>query len=458
MAHCTNHPNLRARRQCYQCKAPICPLCQHRRDHHIFCSEACRKACRRQERLQRLQVNLRKLRAHVDPRLWWRYPPFRREAWARRVMLVLWGVLLVQSAITGAVYLVAQELRSTQQSAGSPGKDQAAQQVSTEMATRKDPYWIEEPHSTHRGIRAKAAAGDRSSVVLVNGAVKAHIPAGESLEVSLPGSMGPQSWSLQPADQHRKSERWIWGNSDRSGISQVAESSGIAITFDGGWRADHADEILATLREHSQQATFFLTGQFLQRHPDTTRRIVAAGHEVANHTWSHLHLTTFGQNRRHDTRAEVDRQRLQWELLRTEQLFFRVTGQSMAPLWRAPYGEINEEIEQWARELGYTHVGWTVRGGRNRSLDTLDWVSDPEHALFVSGKDMAERIVRLANRPDFSGGIVLMHLGGYERPDPVHQHLGAMIRQLQNDGIPTVTVSELLRTEHGPSQKVGTAP
>ncbi len=369
-----------------------------------------------------------------------------REAWARRVMLMVWAVLLIQAGIAGAIFIVAQEQRSVATRAANETAV-AATRTSAEPAAPpaiQDPHWIDEPHETESGMQAIAAAGDRPAVVLVDGTAKAFIPAGETVELALPRSMRARSWTLQTAELHQQTERWTWSENGRAGLSQISGARGIAITFDGGWRADHADEILQTLRTHDKQATFFLTGQFLKNHPEITRRIVAAGHEVANHTWNHPHLTTFEDNRQHHTREEFDRHRLQWQLLRTEQLFHRITGQSMAPMWRAPYGEINEEIEQWARELGYTHVGWTNRGGRDRSLDTLDWVSDPDHALFVSGTDMADRIVRLASSPDFSGGVVLMHLGGEDRPDPVHRHLGYMIRQLRKNDIPTVTVGQLL--------------
>lgn len=369
-----------------------------------------------------------------------------REAWARRAMVLFWVVLLTQAGIAGAILIVAQEQRTADTS--SPTEDAPALAGKPEPPapppSLQGPRWIEDPHENEYGMQAVAAAGDRAAVILVDGTAKAYIPAGDTAAITLPRSMGARSWTLQAAELHHQTERWTWNENGWAGLSQVPDARGIAITFDGGWRADHAGEILKTLRAHDKQATFFLTGQFLKNHPETTRRIVAAGHEVANHTWSHPHLTTFEDNRQHRTRDEFDRHRLQWELLRTEQLFHRITGQSMAPMWRAPYGEINEEIEQWARELGYTHVGWTAQGSRDRSLDTLDWVSDPDHALFVSGTDMANQVIRLANSPDFSGGIVLMHLGGEDRPDPVHHHLGYMIRQLRKKDIPTVTVGQLL--------------
>ena len=44
----------------------------------------------------------------------------------------------------------------------------------------------------------------------------------------------------------------------------------------------------------------------------------------------------------------------------------------MARLWRAPYGEVNEDIRAWAFEKGYAHVGWTADYALRESLDTLD--------------------------------------------------------------------------------------
>ncbi len=444
MPNCKNHPERSARRRCFQCKDPICPSCQMRRDGHIFCSESCRSTCRRVERRQRIGVMLRRFQRHVDPRIWWRYPPFIREAWARRVMVFAWVLLASQVAVVGVVWILAERSGPI---ADQPGNDLprgVSEPVAEPVQEPRQPYWVEPPRAGPDGLSATAAAGDQDAVVLVDGQLVARIPAGERRAVELPRSTGPRAWSLQPAALHASVERWTVASGGAPGINQVPETSGVAITFDGGWRADHADEILKTLREHRVQATFFLTGQFLQNYPDTTRRIVGAGHEVGNHTWSHLHLTTFGADQRHATRPGVDRQRLQWELLRTEALFYRITGQAMAPKWRAPFGEINEQIEQWARELGYRHVGWTSHGSRDRSLDTLDWVVDPDSPLFVTGTEMAQHIVDLTSTEDFAGGIVLMHLGGGERPDPIHQHLGAMIGELRERGIPLRRVSELL--------------
>ena len=67
---------------------------------------------------------------------------------------------------------------------------------------------------------------------------------------------------------------------------------------------------------------------------------------------------------------------LRRELDDTASVFREVTGRAMAPLWRAPFGEENEEIRSWAESAGYRHVSWTHGGGTN--LDALDWVSSTD--------------------------------------------------------------------------------
>ena len=70
----------------------------------------------------------------------------------------------------------------------------------------------------------------------------------------------------------------------------------VALTFDGGGDAGQSERILDVLEQRGATATFFLTGDYIRHNPELVRRIVAAGHEVGNHTWSHPHLTTWNQH------------------------------------------------------------------------------------------------------------------------------------------------------------------
>lgn len=232
----------------------------------------------------------------------------------------------------------------------------------------------------------------------------------------------------------------------------------VALTFDGGSDANVSAEILDILRARGVRATIFLTGGYIRRFPDLVRRMVAERHEVANHTDSHRHLTTFARNRRHDTLPDLTRESFQGELRRAEAAFRAVTGQAMRRYWRAPYGEVNRELLRWAAELGYTHVAWT-RGEGSETLDTRDWVADRSSRLYASSARIRDRVLGFDEEgvDGVAGGIVLMHLASRRRQDPLHRRLDEIIDGLRARGYALVPVSDLLRKE-GEESTVGARP
>ncbi len=221
-----------------------------------------------------------------------------------------------------------------------------------------------------------------------------------------------------------------------------AEKKQIALTFDGGSGDGAADDILNILARRNIQCTMFLTGRFIRRYPDLTRRIVAEGHEVGNHTWSHPHLTTFETNQRHDTHPGIDRKNLQLELVRTQNKFQDETGRDMLPLWRAPFGEHNRDLRRWAAELGYTQIGWTL--GRGETLDALDWVADTTSTVYRSSEETLQSLLNFGDdNGGLRGGIVLMHLDTQRQTDPVHEILPAFIDSMRTRGYEFVTLTKM---------------
>ncbi len=219
----------------------------------------------------------------------------------------------------------------------------------------------------------------------------------------------------------------------------------LSITFDGGYEAHEADEILDALRARGIKTTVFLTGLFIKRHPDITRQIVLDGHEVGNHTMTHPHLTSFAKDFTHKLLPGVSRPFLLRELRQTEEVFKEITGVEMAPLWRAPYGEINDTLRRWAFKEGYLHVGWTYDHGSRESLDTLDWVHDTSSRFYHSSTEIKARILGFGKGSNgVRGGIILMHLGTERRIDRVSSILGEMLDDLTNMGYRFVKVSRLL--------------
>jgi peptidoglycan/xylan/chitin deacetylase (PgdA/CDA1 family) len=223
-------------------------------------------------------------------------------------------------------------------------------------------------------------------------------------------------------------------------VLQLVDDAGslIAITFDGNASSNRTDELLDQLHELDLEVTLFVTGRFIEKNPSVVRRAVLAGHEFANHTYSHPRLTTYAQNRRHNLYRGMTRAKLQRELKRTEEAFRKATGRSMQPLWRAPYGEENRVLRAWALEAGYLHVRWgSLRGA---SLDTRDWVDDEHSSLYQNSRAMMARLLRF---PRLEGGIILMHLATKRKEAPWTE-LPEFVEALGQRGLRPTTVTELL--------------
>lgn len=226
----------------------------------------------------------------------------------------------------------------------------------------------------------------------------------------------------------------------------------VALTFDGGGGANAAREILDTLLSRNVKSTMFLTGEFMQRRQDVVRRILAEGHEVGSHTYSHPHLTSFVQDRTQSTLPSVTEAFIARELLLTDSIFAAIYGGGGArllPLWRSPYGEHNRTICAWAQHAGFLHIGWGQGRTWRRNLDSNDWTPNEETPGFHTPQEVFDKIVELAGDPDhgINGGIILMHLETVrpQKEKQVHLILGRLIDTLRSQGYRMVTVSELLR-------------
>src|SRR5229473_5836735 len=70
-------------------------------------------------------------------------------------------------------------------------------------------------------------------------------------------------------------------------IGLEPRSRQIALTYDDGPNDPHTRRLLEVLAKHGAHATFFLIGRYVKQHPEIAREIVAAGHVVGNHTFTH---------------------------------------------------------------------------------------------------------------------------------------------------------------------------
>ena len=191
----------------------------------------------------------------------------------------------------------------------------------------------------------------------------------------------------------------------------------IALTFDDGPDPRWTRAIAEVLRNASVPATFFVVGSQVARHPDIVRDLVDDGHEIGNHTFTHVAMSN----------GPLWQRRLQLEL--TEAAIVGATGR-YTRLVRPPYSATSDAITvSQERAL--------ARDAKDRYLivladfDSEDWQRGP-----------VASIVRRASPKGTTGGIVMFHDGGGDRRRTVAA-LRALIPRLQARGFKFVTVSEL---------------
>ncbi|MBE6575928.1 MAG: polysaccharide deacetylase family protein [Ruminococcaceae bacterium] len=196
--------------------------------------------------------------------------------------------------------------------------------------------------------------------------------------------------------------------------SHVNGEDKIAITFDDGPHPRYTPQILSILEEFGVRATFFVVGENVEYYPDLIGRILAAGHEIGNHTYDHGRMP----------RQTVEQ--MKKEILRTEGAVYELSDYRTKVL-RPPEGMLNDSVIEAARALDYRVVLWNI--------DTRDWDHTPPEKI-------AEQILAQVQ----SGDIILMHdyIG---RNSPTPEALRLVLPELLRRGYRFVGISELLDSQ-----------
>lgn len=127
----------------------------------------------------------------------------------------------------------------------------------------------------------------------------------------------------------------------------------ISITFDDGPNPEFTPTVLSLLKKHNAKATFFLIGKNAEIYPDIVRQIIAEGHSIGNHSYSHSKNFGF-----------FSTEKVAKEIQGANSVLSEITGKKLK-MFRPPFGVTNPNIKKALRKTLQKSIGWS-----KRSLDT----------------------------------------------------------------------------------------
>lgn len=191
------------------------------------------------------------------------------------------------------------------------------------------------------------------------------------------------------------------------------DSDQVCLTFDDGPDPVHTPRILDVLAECKTRASFFVLGAAAERYPQLIERMLAEGHTVGNHTFSHCHPWTISADRARKEVADGSK------ILRD------ICGNP--PRWfRPPHGRLRRAMLRQVEAENMRTVLW--------SHSVIDW------GPMGTDAGIAQRLNGIR-----SGDIVLMHDGKrqHNHPQITAQQLPEAIDWLTRQGIVPVTLDQV---------------
>ncbi|WP_422444040.1 polysaccharide deacetylase family protein [Thermoanaerobacterium sp. DL9XJH110] len=186
------------------------------------------------------------------------------------------------------------------------------------------------------------------------------------------------------------------------------EEKQIAITFDAVWPGGDYDKLLNILEQYSVNATFFVTGNWMEKNQEALSKLLSKGHEIGN-------LTNNFKNLKGLSEEEIIA-----EIKDMENKYREKTGRDLA-IFRPPAGSYDKNVVETASLLGYKTVLWSV---------------DSEDLSDVDYKQVVETVLKKTR----NGSIILFH----PEEEKTLKALPIIIKNLAGKGYKFVTISSLL--------------
>ena len=154
----------------------------------------------------------------------------------------------------------------------------------------------------------------------------------------------------------------------------------VYMTFDEGYENGYTAPILDTLKEKGVKAVFFVTYDYVKRNPELVKRMIAEGHSVGNHSWSHPSMPSKSIE---DAEQEIKKLH---DYVKNE-FNYEMT------LFRFPMGEYSTRALAICKNCGYKSVFW--------SFAYVDWKTDAQPP--------AAEALKKAAAGAHNGAIYLLH-------------------------------------------------
>ncbi len=190
------------------------------------------------------------------------------------------------------------------------------------------------------------------------------------------------------------------------------DESKVALTFDDCWRVEAVREILQIAKENEIKVTFFPTGRVIKKYPWLWQEVIAEGHEIANHTYSHPDL------------RKLSKESIKKEIQKAQEALDEALGYHYEMKYlRPPGGGFNQKVQEATAECGVNYLAmWAVDNG-----------------AITTFKDSPEKILPwLESRTD-GGEIVLFHVSA-----PEIKILPSFIKYLKEKDLEMTTMTEFL--------------
>ena len=186
----------------------------------------------------------------------------------------------------------------------------------------------------------------------------------------------------------------------------------VAFTFDDGPDPLYTKQLLDIFHRVNGKATFFMIGQEIDAYEDIAAEVHRAGHEIANHTYSHPDLTN------------VILEEAQAEMQRADERIRLVTGQPVRS-FRPPYFGVNADILSLAAGYGYHSIGAVNGEAKDWEQPGVDYILDH-------------------TRPTVGNGCIFLFHDGYGSRSQTVEAVRILVEELTADGYRFITISELL--------------